>query len=203
MVLLPMHKSEKESELTAAAAAVEDELQKFEALSERIRTAEMDSQKNLERFANSLRDVADADERLGQRVRILVTAIATARERQQKQAEMISNRAKELQARTQVFQGLIEQYAILGTKAAELNQAVQQAYQSRQTGTAEGEADATVKLSEINQGTGKLAEEAEKVVNAADAAGFSDISRQADSLRQQLLSARNKLNLLSKKVPSA
>ncbi len=198
-----MSKSEKESELTSAAAAVDAELLKFEELSERIRTAEMDSQKSLERFAGSLRDVADADESLGQKVRVLVTAIATARERQQKQAEMISNRAKELQARTQVFQGLIEQYAVLGTKAAELNQAVQQAYQSRQEGTAEGEATATVQLSEINEGTGRLAEEAEKVVNAADEAGFSDISRQADSLRQQLLSARNKLNLLSKKVPSA
>ncbi|MDQ3262629.1 MAG: hypothetical protein M3Y59_03040 [Myxococcota bacterium] len=198
-----MSKSEKESELTSAASAVDEELLKFEELSERIRTAEMDSQKSLERFAGSLRDVADADERLGQKVRVLVTAIATARERQQKQAEMISNRAKELQARTQVFQGLIEQYAVLGTKAAELNQAVQQAYQSRQEGTAEGEATATVQLSEINEGTGRLAEEAEKVVTAADEAGFSDISRQADSLRQQLLSARNKLNLLSKKVPTA
>ena len=80
---------------------------------------------------------------------------------------------------------------------------MQEAYQARQAGTAEGEALATARLTEINDGAGRLADEAQKVVTSADEAGFNDVSRQADSLRQQLLSARNKLNLLSKKVPSA
>lgn len=203
MVPLQMSKRERQSELAFAAEGVETELEKFEELSERIRTATLDSQKNLERFANMLKDVADTDERLGEKVRTLVSAIAQARERQQKQAELISQRAQELQQRTSVFQGLIEQYANLGSQAAQLNLQVQEAYQARQSGTAEGEALATARLGDINEGAGKLAEEAERVMNAADQAGFNDISRQADSLRQQLLSARNKLNLLSKKVPSA
>lgn len=190
-------------ELVRAAEGVQVELEKFEELSERIRTATLDSQKNLERFANMLKDVADTDERLGNQVRTLVAAIADARERQQKQAELVSQRAQELQARTQVFQKLIEQYASLGAQAAQLNLQVQEAYQARQAGTAEGEAVATARLTEINEGAGSLAADAEKVVAAADEAGFSDIARQAESLRQQLLSARNKLNLLSKKVPSA
>lgn len=197
-----MSKQDK-SELARAAEGVEAELEKFEALSERIRTAPLDSQKNLERFANMLKDVADTDEQLGEKVRVLVNAIAQARERQQKQAELVSQRAQELQERTSVFQRLIEQYANLGAQAAQLNLQVQEAFQARQSGTAEGEAVATARLTEINDGAGALADEADKVVQAADQAGFSDISRQAESLRQQLLSARNKLNLLSKKVPSA
>ena len=195
--------SKNPSPLIASAEALDEELHKFEQISERIRAAEMDSQKNLERLANSLKEIADADERLGGRVRELVGAIATAREKQQKQAEMVSQKAQELQARTQVFQELIQKYADLGTAAANLNTQVQEAFAARQTGTPEGDAVAAARLSEINDGTGNLAAEAEKVFTAADQAGFSDIARQADSLRQQLLSARNKLSLLSKKVPSA
>lgn len=198
-----MSKQQKDSELVAAAAALDEELHKFEEISERIRTAEMDSQKNLERLANYLREIAETDERLGTRVRELVGAIAAAREKQQKQSEVVAARANELQGRTQVFQSLIQKYADLGTAAANLNAQVQEAFQARQSGTPEGEALAATRLSEINAGTGNLAAEAEKVVNAADEAGFTDIARQADSLRQQLLSARNKLNLLHQKLPSA
>lgn len=203
MVRARMSKRENESKLIAAAEALDEELHKFEEISERIRGAEMDSQKNLERLANSLKEVADCDERLGTKVRDLVAAIGAARERQQKQAETVSAKAQELQARTQIFQELITKYAELGTKAATLNGQVQEAFAARQQGTPEGDALATARLAEINEGTGALASEAEKVYTAADQAGFNDIARQADSLRQQLLSARNKLNLLSQKMPSA
>jgi hypothetical protein len=41
------------------------------------------------------------------------------------------------------------------------------------------------------------------VTGLAEEQDFTDIGRQADSLRQQLLSARNKLNLLRKGLASS
>jgi hypothetical protein len=43
-----------------------------------------------------------------------------------------------------------------------------------------------------------VADEAQGLATSANEADFSDIARQADSLRQQLLSARNKMSLLQK-----
>ena len=51
-------------------------------------------------------------------------------------------------------------------------------------------------LDALNERMGQVADEAQAVTGLAEEQDFTDIGRQADSLRQQLLSARNKLNLL-------
>ena len=198
-----MSKREKQSRLVEAAEALETEVGKFEEVSERVRTAEFNSQKNLERAAGWFKEVTEIDDRMGQRVRELIAAITEIRERQQKQAELVAARANELQSRTEIFQKLIHAYAALGQEAASLNLLVQEVYKLRQSGTAEGEAETAAKLGQITSGAEKLAGEAEKVATDASESGFGDIARQVEALRQQLLSARNKLNLLNEKVPRA
>jgi hypothetical protein len=46
---------------------------------------------------------------------------------------------------------------------------------------------------------GRLAEDAGSLSTSAEAEGFADLGRQAESLRMQLLSARNKLRTLQAK----
>jgi hypothetical protein len=53
-------------------------------------------------------------------------------------------------------------------------------------------------LDALNERMGQVAEEAQSVTQVADEQDFTDVGRQADSLRMQLLSARNKLVLLRK-----
>ena len=132
-----MSKREKQSRLVDAAEALEAEVEKFEEVSERVRTAEFNSQKNLERAAGWFKEVTEIDDRMGQRVRDLIAAITEIRERQQKQAELVAARANELQSRTEIFQKLIHAYAALGQEAASLNLLVQEVYKLRQSGTAD------------------------------------------------------------------
>jgi hypothetical protein len=46
----------------------------------------------------------------------------------------------------------------------------------------------------------KAAAAAEELVETAEREEFSDVGRNADSLRQQILAARNKMSLLQKKL---
>jgi single-stranded DNA-specific DHH superfamily exonuclease len=58
-------------------------------------------------------------------------------------------------------------------------------------------------LQQVNERMSQVAENAGKLASDAEAQDFSDVARDADSLRQQLLSARNRANLLQQKLHPA
>ncbi|MFY0575405.1 hypothetical protein ACN28S_14480 [Cystobacter fuscus] len=60
------------SELVAAAAAIEEELRKFESLAQEVRTGPLRAQKHLEKMGHLLNSVADCDERLVAHMRSLL-----------------------------------------------------------------------------------------------------------------------------------
>src|SRR5690348_10672479 len=89
--------------LTAAAEALETELQRFEEVALALQREKLTTEKGLRRAAQKLGELATADTRLGERLQALVTAIGAARERQQAQAEAVHARAEEIQRRTDVL----------------------------------------------------------------------------------------------------
>ena len=189
------------SELTTAAQALEEELQRFEALAEALKKAPLDSQKNLERAAKSLHDVATLDERLSARVQTLVLAITSARERQQQQAQEVEARALALQSRTGLYQDLLTQYAALGQSAGSLNALMQTlAEEHREDPTPEQSAQSSLHFEELKGRMDEVVSTAQALTSLAEERDFSDLARQADGLRQQLLAARNKMNLLQKRL---
>lgn len=169
--------------LGAAAAALEAELRRFEQLAELATRVELKSQKNLERATRAANDAAQAQDRVSERVRTLVEEIARARERQEEQAKALGARAEEIQSRRQALEALLERFARLGTDASEVNDLLKQ-------GGDVGEAERRL---------GSVAETAEEVLREAEREGFEDAVRQAESIRQQSLAARNKLKLLREK----
>jgi uncharacterized protein YoxC len=193
------------SELVAAAEALEAQLTRFESLSEQFRKAPLNSEKSLERASKLLRDVAEQDQQLNASVSALVSAVTATRDRQQKQAESVNERAQELQQRAETFKTLLERYGALGQSAAELNQRMQEfaAQRSKGQGTAEQNTELIGILDALNERMGQVADEAQAVTGLAEEQDFTDIGRQADSLRQQLLSARNKLSLLRQGLASS
>ena len=196
-----MSKREKQdpTQLEQAAEGVEEELRRFEALADTVLRTPLDSEKNLERASKALREVAESDERLVAQLQKLVAAVGGIRDRQQEHARGVNARAEELQARTQAFQELLQRYAGLGRSAAELNAVVQDIAARRQKATsAEDNRALAGSLDALLERMGQVAEEAQGLATAATEQDFSDIARQADSLRQQLLSARNKMGLLQK-----
>jgi cytochrome c556 len=201
MVAALMSKRDKTtSELVAAAEALEAQLTRFESLAEQFRKAPLNSEKSLERASKLLRDVAEQDQQLNASVSALVAAVTATRDRQQTQAESVNARAQELQQRAETFKTLLERYGALGQSAAELNQRMQEfaAQRNKSQGTGEQNAELIGILDALNDRMGQVADEAQAVTGLAEEQDFTDIGRQADSLRQQLLSARNKLNLLRK-----
>jgi uncharacterized protein YoxC len=202
-----MSKSEKAptSELTAAAEALDNQLRRFESLTEQFKKAPLNSEKSLEKASKLLRDVAEQDRVLNESVSALVAAVAGARDRQQKNAEAVNEHAQYLEKRAETFKTLLERYGALGQSAAELNQRMQDfAAKRAEPQTAENSVAVVNSLDGLSERMGQVADEAQQVVKLADEQDFTDIGRQADSLRQQILSARNKLGLLRKGlVPEA
>jgi uncharacterized protein YoxC len=193
------------SELVAAAEALDDQLSRFESLAEQFRKAPLTSEKNLERASKLLQDVAAQDQQLNASVSALVAAVTATRDRQQVQAESVNARAQELQQRAETFKTLLERYGALGQSAAELNQRMQDFAAQRAKSQTAGEQSPELlgTLDALNDRMGQVAEEAQAVTRLAEEQDFTDIGRQADSLRQQLLSARNKLQLLRKGLASS
>jgi uncharacterized protein YoxC len=201
-----MNKSAKppSSELTTAAEALDSQLRRFESLTEQFQKSPLNSEKSLERASKLLRDVAEQDRVLNESVSALVAAVSGARDRQQKNAEAVNEHAQYLEKRAETFKTLLERYGALGQSAAELNQRMQEFASKRaEAQTEEQNAELAGSLDALQERMGQVAEEAQAVVTLADEQDFTDIGRQADSLRQQILSARNKLGLLRKGMAPA
>ncbi len=188
-----------ESELATAARDLHEELERFQTAAEASMRVPLSSQKNLERAGKALGDVADIDERLGEKVKSLVQAITRARERQQQLAQSVHDHALEVQRRAEVFQNLQRGYAVLGEEAHLLQEALQGALPEKGAQlTAEEVQAMQLRITELSDRIAKLAERAESVSEQAKSDEFEDVARQAEALRHQLLAALNKLMLLQK-----
>jgi hypothetical protein len=169
--------------LGSAAAALESELRRFEQLAELAGKLELKTQKNLERAVRATEDAAAAQGRVAECVRDLVEQIAQARERQESQSRRLEERAQEIRSRRELLEALLTRFAALGNEAAEINALLKHG----------GRVD------EAEERLGRVASAAEQLLGDAERDGFEDAVRQAESVRQQSLSAQNKLKLLRQK----
>jgi len=189
-----------ESDLLVAAAALDEELQKFDRLSEKLRTSPFDSQKHLGKAAETLRALSDSDQELGKRVNALIQAISTVRDRQQKQADLVHARAVELQERTAMYQQLMEGYALLGQSGTQLNELLGKLVGDDVNKPPERTPQLEEGLRDLTRGMGEVATAAKTLGERATSAGFPDVERLTEGLRQQILATRNKLKLLSRQL---
>ena len=187
--------------LAAAAEGLDAELCRYEALATGIQRERLDSEKNLRQAVRSLKDLEDSEARLGQHLQTLVAAIASARERQQRQSLAVQERAEQIRRRTAGLTDLLTRWGALGEAAAEVNHLVQQVAATIQKSSVEEPLDAAFR--EVDDRLGRLADDSEELARAALTEAFVDLGRQAESLRQQLLSARNKFRLLERRRGSA
>ena len=197
-------KTENHTPLLEAAEAFDTELARFAHLTDSSRKGKLDSQRSLQRAAEALKEVADCEELLQQHAQRLMSALASARDAQQTQAELVRERATEIQTRTEVYADLMRRFQALGQDAVDLNALGQQLAGKTRT-PAEMAADdgLAAGLDDLQQRMGGVSERAQALAASAHEADFEDVSRQADSLRQQILSARNKISLLRTNLAAA
>lgn len=191
------------SELVNAATAIEEELHRFESLAEEVRSSPLRAQKHLEKMGKLLNSVADCDERLVANMRSLLGVLNQWRDRQQALASEVNTRALELQERTKVYQALMERFAALGQEAGSLSGQMQQVAGMTQPGQAAKAEEIIASLQKVNEQMSQVADSAGKLASDAEAQDFTDVARDAESLRQQLLAARNRANLLQQKLHPA
>lgn len=187
----PLGRSDDTSDLAATAEALAAELSRYEALAAGLLRERLDSEKQLRRAAQALAELERTEERLGGRVEALVGAINQAREGHATRAEAVGLRALEIRRRGEVLGGLIERWKLLGEAAAQVNALVKtlRDHLPEAAGLAAALADVETQLTALSDEAGRLGA-------AAGGEGFTDLARQAESLRQQLLALHGKLRLL-------
>jgi len=193
-----------ESPLLASADAFDGALKRFAALVEGLRKGPLDSQRNLERAAETLKAVAACEEEMQAHAQALMAALGNARDAQQTQAEAARVRALEIQARTEELARLMRGFEAIGKDAAALNASAQQlAARKRTPDEMVKDGELLAGLDELQERMTKVLEGAEQLAQDARSADFDDLSRKVDSLRQQILAARNKIGLLKEALVRA
>lgn len=204
---MPAKRDQDPTPLTSAAEAFDEALQRFSSLTQALRKRELDSRHALESAAELLKDVTRCQEELQARAQALVGALGAAREAQQAQADFVQERAREVQQRAQDYATLTSRFEEVGQHAAGLNTLAQSVAARR------GIADQSLKdtelpavlsqLDELRERMGQVADQAAALITDARAARFEELCGRADSLRQQLLAARNKVGLLRETLVKA
>lgn len=179
------------------AEALERELQRYEALARDLARERLDSEKTLRRAAQALTGLRDSEARLGESLAQLVSEISQARERQQAQAATVTSCAEQIAQRTEALGALLARWAAIGTEAAEVTRLVHGVATEPATNGGAA-ADPATTFDEVERRLSHLAEEAEGLSTAALADSFSDLAKQADGLRQQVLGSLNKVRLARK-----
>jgi ABC-type transporter Mla subunit MlaD len=177
-------RAEKPSELAEAAFALDHELRRFEELAEQASRVKLNTEKSLERATDALTRAAESQDRINAQVQKLVAAVATARQKQESDAAALVERAHEIAARRKEFAVLLQRMGALGTAAREMQDLLRAG---------------PSKIDEVQSRMQQVAEEAADISKAAGEKDMEDLARQADVLRQQVLAAKNKVALLSKK----
>lgn len=183
------------SEFLQAAQAVDTELAQFERAVEATRRIELDSAKSLERAGQALTQVTQIEQRLSDAMQALSRTLTEAHGRQQAQAQQAAERAQIIAVRTAELQKLMEGYQALGAAASSLNgEAVELAQRKKALGD-QPDSELTGDIATLQEKLAQVAQIAQQLLDACHTAGFDDIARQVDSVRQQLLAAHKKLSL--------
>jgi hypothetical protein len=188
-------KDQAKGPLATAAEALEAALRKLEEAGETLSHLGYNSQKNIDRGARLLEEIGAINVELESELKNLVIGLGEVNKRQTAAAESITAEGERLRARSQAYRELLEGYGKLGEAAAALNAGMQKIAAERPTGE-EGEK----LLAEIDAGLTKLADDAHNLSRAARDQDFGDLSRQADSMKQQLQSAGLKLRQIKDKL---
>lgn len=169
------------TELTKAAAALEEELLHFERLAEESVGVPLDSQKNLDRARRLLDKLADGETRLNTSAGALAQLLGEIRDRQQVSADRVTAWARGLQTRIDGWNAMQQKFAGLATSASELQETLQRVA-----------ADPSA-LGEVQGLVEALARQAGELAAEAAQERYRDHQRDAEARRDQLQASANKL----------
>ena len=180
----------KPSELVQATMALDEELAKVEHLAESAARVPLNSRRNLEKAARTTTEAAEAQTKVGEHIQSMMAALTEVRVKNEATVQALQTRSNEIQQKHEQLNGLLERFESIGKEAREI---------TGMASTLTSESSPGEKLNELETRMAKIADDARALQADADAASWNDVARDADSLRQQVLSAKIKLGLLAKR----
>jgi hypothetical protein len=193
-----MSKSSPPSPLVAAAAAVDAELREYDELARQVKHVALDGEKSLARAARLLSESTQLQPRIQEKLKVLVGEIEGARLRQQASLDMFIETSRALEARANEFDALMRRFAAVGESAQTIHRLTNDVSTKKNSGVPE--TDLLEGLRQIEEHMGKVIADAGDLAREAERDGWPEMARQADSIRQQVGAARNKLALASRSV---
>ena len=170
------------SEIVRAAAALEEEMARLEAISRSARKIRLNGDKNIARAAAELQQAIASPERLSGRLQELAAAMARLQERQQAALEPLAAFAQTIAERTQRFEQHMQSFGALGKAAGELNAEL-----------AAGASD-PAGLARVEAHLRDISDRARALFEAARADDFPEVAREADVLKQRMAALRKRLD---------
>jgi hypothetical protein len=199
-----MPKSNAKSRLVAAAAAIDEELGEYDELAREAKRVELNGEKGLTRAAGILEDATKRQPQIQEKLRALVGEIEAAQGRQQQSLDVLVEVSRALANRAAEFEALMTRFAALGESARGINQLTSHLSARKNEGAPDSEL-----LEGLRALEGRIdvvVADAEGVAKDAEGGDWPDIARQADAIRQQVTSAKNRLTLahraVSERAPS-
>ncbi len=169
-------------ELVRAAVALDRELVALESLSRSVCKIRLNSEKNISKAAKELQDVLALPERLGEGLQTLAAAMAQMQARQQAALQPLAAFANEIQARMRRLSEHMQAFSALGATASEVNALIQGS-----------DGDHGAVLAQVDSRLTQLANGARALFDAASLDDFPEVAREADVLKQRMLSLRKRL----------
>jgi uncharacterized phage infection (PIP) family protein YhgE len=193
-----MNKRDEIPNLTSAAQSLESDLRRLEETVREAQSLEIQSDKTLQKARKLLESCSDHQLKLAGHLQELVTAMQAAQQRVQTSMDQTLELSQKVAARANDRGGLVERFAQLGKRTTEINAPVGAVVEKHQQGAQPVELLTAVNA--VLAITEALVAEAESLVADAKQGGWVDIGKEADTLRQQILSARNKVLMLRKNL---
>lgn len=189
-----------ESALVTSATALESGLEKWEELVAEAKRLHVSSDKTLHRAKTLLEECAACERELAGQLHAFVSAMQEVQARQQTCMGETLEVAQRMQDRIGDRNALLERFAALGTLAGEINEPV---------GIVMDGIARNVPAAELLVPLGVVAEKTEAIVADADSVAkeardkdWLDIAKEADALKQQVQSVKNKVMLAHRSVAS-
>lgn len=196
--VMPAQSSKKvETPLAKAAAALEGELLEYEKFVAEVKRMSLDNEKAMHRAKDLLEHCAAGEQRMAERLQAFAAAMQDVQVRQQSCVGEAVLAAERIQARIQNRSALLERFSALGDHARALSEPVTTLEAKQGESTAQ---DLLTTLGEVAARTEAVVAEAEALSSDATNDEWPDIAREATTLKQQLLTARNKILLAQRDV---
>jgi len=184
--------------LSKAASDLEAELARLEDTLDELKSP-ITSEKALLRAGQRLEQCSACEERLAGLLQNFAQAMIGMQERQQRCMEILAERADGVQARHADRNQLIERINQLGQRASQISSPIASLDESA---WASPTSELLSSLAELNSRLESVIEEAGEVAASARQSDWNDVARDADTLKQQLQSARSRLLLGQRQLAS-